>query len=296
MNEYIQTDLAKEIREAQDIKNVRGISYSERRLGGITVERMSISTEEGSEIIGKSIGKYITVDTGKPWLMSEEEKDFATKILCRCINELSPEKHDSVLVCGLGNRDITSDSLGPMCVDYLTVTRHIKHASPELFSVIGKTEVASICPGVLSQTGIETAELIEGAINAVKPELLVVIDALSARSSSRLASTFQLTDAGIAPGSGIGNRRKSIDKKRLGIPVIAIGVPTVVNSSTLVYDALNEAGISDIGKSLKKVLENRKSFFVSLKESDIAVKESAEIISSAINKAFIRDGNHIMYR
>ena len=296
MNEYIRTDLAKELRQATETENAHGISYSEKHFNEISVERMNITSEEGSKIIGRPIGRYITVDSGKVWLMEEEEKALCEKILCRCIRELMPENANSVLICGLGNRDITSDSLGPHCIDSLNITRHIKHASPDLFSAIGEIEVAALCPGVLSQTGIETAELIEGVAETVKPDLIVVIDALCARSSSRLASTFQLTDTGIAPGSGIGNRRKSLDKKSLGIPVVAVGVPTVVNSSTLVYDALYEAGIEEVEENLQKVLENNKTFFVSLKESDIAVKEAAQILSGALNKAFCSRGNHILYR
>ena len=296
MNEYIRTDLAKELRQACEIENVHGISYSEKKISSITIERMSITTEEGAGIIGRPIGKYITVDTGKPWEMDGDEKDLAERVLSRCIKELSPDNIKTVLVCCLGNREITSDSLGPLCADSLMVTRHIKQASPELFFSVGNIELASICPGVLSQTGIETAELIESAVNCVKPDLIIAVDALCARSSARLACTFQFTDTGISPGSGIGNHRKKIDKNSFGVPVIAVGVPTVVNSSTLVYDALSEAGIENTSESLQTVLDNSKSFFVSPKESDIAVKESAQMLSSALNRTFFYRGNHILYR
>ncbi len=286
--QYIRTDLAKEAREYADITNKRGISYKEHRAFDIDVSDMKISTEEGSHIIGKPVGRYITVECGKTWLMDDERWENACGLIAGYIKELMPQGKKTVLVCGLGNRNITPDALGPLCTDSLIVTRHIKDYDKELFEKMGQEEIAAIAPGVVGQTGVETLELIRGCVERVKPDVMIALDALAARSIDRLATTIQLSDTGIAPGSGIGNRRKEITQNTVGIPVIAIGVPTVVDSSTLVYDALSKAGIEEIDSSLERVLENGRSFFVSLKESDVAVEESAKLIASALNRAFCR--------
>ncbi len=286
--EFIRTDLASEAKEAADIENIRGISYREKQVFGVAVSDMKITTEEGSSIIGKPVGRYITVECKKSWLLSDREKENVISALTDYISELVPKGNKTVLVVGLGNRDITPDSLGPRTVDGLIVTRHVKEYDPKLFDSIGQEEIAAIAPGVVGQTGIETLELIRGAVERVKPDVVIAVDALAARSVDRLGSTLQLSDTGISPGSGIGNRRREINRTSIGVPVVAIGVPTVVDSSTLVYDALSKAGIADIDDPLKKVLENGRSFFVSLKESDVAVAESASLISSALNRAFCR--------
>ncbi len=286
--EFIRTDLASEAKEAANIENIRGISYIEKQISGVSVSDMKITSEEGSAIIGKPVGRYITVECKKSWLLSDEQKEDVISALTHHITELVPKGDKTVLVVGLGNRDVTPDSLGPRTVDGLIVTRHVKEYDPALFDSIGQDEIAAIAPGVVGQTGIETLELIRGAVERVKPDVVIAVDALAARSVDRLGSTLQLSDTGISPGSGIGNRRREINRTSIGVPVIAIGVPTVVDSSTLVYDALGKAGIERIDDSLKTVLENGRSFFVSLKESDVAVAESASLISSALNRAFCR--------
>lgn len=287
-NEYIRTDLAKEAGETAEFSEKRGISYREYCENGVNVSDMIITTEEGSAIIGKPIGRYITVECGRMWLLDDDTKDRVCETVEKYITELMPKGNKTVLTVGLGNRSVTPDALGPLCTDRLIVTRHIKDHNEELFRQIGQEEVAAISPGVVGQTGIETLELIRGCVERVKPDVMIAVDALAARSVDRLATTIQLTDTGIAPGSGIGNRRKELSRDSLGIPVIAIGVPTVVDSSTLVYDALSRAGIENIDDTLTAVLENGRSFFVSLKESDVAVEESAHLISRALNRAFCR--------
>ena len=286
--DFIRTDLASEAREAADIDNIRGISYKETEVFDVPVADMKITTEEGSTIIGKPVGRYVTVECGKAWLLDDEAKDNVCSAIVQYITELTPKGPKTVLVIGLGNRDITPDALGPQTVDGLIVTRHVKEYDKDLFDKIGQEEIAAISPGVVGQTGIETLELIRGAVERVRPDVVIAVDALAARSVDRLATTVQLSDTGIAPGSGIGNRRREINRTSLGVPVIAIGVPTVVDSSTLVYDALSKAGIEDIDSSLTHVLENGRSFFVSLKESDVAVGETAKLLSSALNRAFCR--------
>lgn len=288
MNEYIRTDLATELK-TDNYGNIRGIKYNERITNDITSAELIIENEESSKLLGKPIGRYITVSFDKLWLCEEDEINQVSAVIAEELKNLianTVPNLTNVLVAGLGNQYITADAIGPLCVKNIIVTRHIKEHDENLFNKMGHLDISSVTPGVVGQTGIETLELIRGAINNVHPSLLIVIDALASRSVDRLAVTVQLTDSGISPGSGIGNKRKAINKAELGIPVIAIGVPTVVDSSTLVYDTLARAGINDLSKELIEVLENGRSFFVSLKESDIAVAELAKVISQAINKTF----------
>ena len=152
--------------------------------------------------------------------------------------------------------------------------------------MLGRCQLSALAPGVLGQTGMEAADLIRGAVDAVHPDVVLAIDALAARSTERLASTFQLSDTGISPGSGIGNRRRAIDRASIGVPVISLGIPTVVDSATLIGDALRKAGIEDMDDRLRAVLENRRQFFVSPKESDLITAQTAILLTSAIEEAF----------
>lgn len=282
---FIRTDLAQECKEARGNTEIPGIDYQEKTKNGIKILSMEIKDEKAGRRIGKAPGKYITIEAGKIWLMSDEQKDEISTVISESILEHFGSA-SSILAIGLGNREITADALGPKTADRLLVTRHVKAYDPVLFDQIGQEELSAFCPGVVGQTGIETFELIKGACESVKPDIVIVIDALAARSVDRLATTVQISDSGLAPGSGIGNKRKMINSDTLGLPVLAVGIPTVVDSSTLVYDSLEKAGIENIDSSLRKVLENSKSFFVSLKESDIAIDEGARLLSDAINKAY----------
>lgn len=282
---YIRTDLASESVMNTEETVSSGVEFRRKNRNGFDFQYMDIKTERASELTGKSKGLYITAEIGRVWLMGDEEKRLAEEAVAEDIRSFMP-KASSVLTVGLGNRDITADALGPKTVDGLLVTRHIKEYKPDIFEKIGQREMSALCPGVVGQTGIETFELIEGAVKRVCPDLVIVIDALAARSVDRLATTVQISDTGIAPGSGIGNKRRRIDRESLGVPVLAVGVPTVVDSATLVYDALGRAGIEETSEELERVLENSRSFFVSLKESDVAVSESARLLANAINYAF----------
>ena len=195
-------------------------------------------------------------------------------------------KDCSVLVAGLGNAEIVVDAIGPISAKKLTVTRHIKFMSESCFTNKNMCSVSAIAPGVLSQTGIETVELIKGAAKSIHPDVVIAIDSLSARSVERLGTTIQISDNGISPGTGIGNMRKAINAENIGCPVIAIGVPTVVSSSTLVIDMLEAAGVSEISDELMSVLKENKKFFVTPKECDEITKSAAELISSALDMVF----------
>lgn len=200
--------------------------------------------------------------------------------------ELTPDCR--VLVVGLGNADMTPDAIGPGTVRRLTVTRHLRQYDDSLFKALGCCELAALSPGVLGQTGMESGELVRCAAERICPDLLVAVDALAARSCERLASTVQLSDGGIAPGSGIGNHRMAIDSTTVGCPVLGVGVPTVVDSSTLVWDALERAGMTegDLPDALTEVLESGRSFIVAPRDSDEMVEMTCRLLAKAIDIAF----------
>ena len=292
MNSYTRSDLACES-VAIGSGQAEGVECKNEQIGGISVQRMQIITEAAAKELGKPCGRYVTVDCGKPVTVSDAKKEMIAHLLAGEIRGMAtrltqkaPDSDFSVFVAGLGNAELTADAIGPKTVGRLTATRHLREHEARLYRELGCCALSAIAPGVLGQTGIETLALLQGAIEHVGPDLVVVIDALAARSCERLASTVQITDVGIHPGSGVGNHRAAIDQKSLGVPVIVLGVPTVVNSATLVFDALREAGIEEPSAALKKVLESGKSFFVSPKESDVITDRISDLIADAVDTAF----------
>ncbi len=289
---YRRTDLANECK-TDDItsgSHIHGISYTEKKEKNFDVSVLDILSEEGVKTIGKPKGRYVTIDIGKVWTLSDDRFEECAELLACHISDmikLASGINDikNVLVAGLGNRYITSDAIGHETLKNIIVTRHIKDCDAKLYEILGGKSISAVTPGVIGQTGIETLELIRGAVANVNPEAVIVIDALAAGDLSHLATTVQITDTGLAPGSGIGNKRLAIDAQSLNCPVIAIGVPTVVESSTLVYAALEEAGIENISPELTQVLENGKGFFVTPKESDIVTSEVSRLLSEAVNLA-----------
>lgn len=199
-----------------------------------------------------------------------------------------PDGDTRILMVGLGNAQMTPDAIGPGTLSRLTVTRHLRDYDEELYRALGCCELAALAPGVMGQTGFESGELVQGAVSLATPDLIIAIDALAARSCRRLASTVQLSDRGIAPGSGIGNRRMAIDQATMGCPVLGLGVPTVVDSATLVWDALERAGMSEDERpaGLEAVLESGRSFIVSPRDSDQMVEMTCRLLAGALNEAF----------
>lgn len=286
---YTRTDLACESSPTKDTVSKTG--YAEKSQDGIKVCRLDIKDATAEKEYGKPRGTYITLFCEKIWEKSSEEFEICRNVLAEQIRTLSREMTEngslpeSLLFVGLGNRFITADAIGPKVAEAITVTRHLRdrHA---VFSILGGREISSVAPGVVGQTGIETLELVRGAAENVSPDLIIAVDALAARSCDRLCTTVQLSSTGICPGSGIGNRRKAINRSSVGIPVMAIGVPTVVDSSTLVWDALEKAGIHSASDALTDILENGKSFFVTPKETDMIIEEMSNLIASSLNTAF----------
>ena len=314
----IRTDLALEEKERfeSDQVEVQGVVLEEEydKEREIRVTTVRIETENGAKTMGKPVVTYLTIEA--PNLSSPDEgihrevSEELAKYLIEVMKKIIPEsEHDKeVLVIGLGNRQATPDALGPYVADNLNVTRHIvkeygKYAALEEMNCV----VSAIVPGVMAQTGMETAEIIKGVVRETKPDLLIVIDALAARNSRRLNRTIQIADTGINPGSGVGNYRNAITKETIGVPVIAIGVPTVVDAVTIVSDTMeNLLSALETSESLKGVglvlggyseaekyelikeliAPNLNSMFMTPKDIDETVKRLSYTISEGLNLAF----------
>lgn len=314
----IRTDLAMEQKERfeSDHVEVSGVvleeEYDEEKEIKITTVR--IETENGAKAMGKPVGTYLTLeapnmaaaDEGYHREISETLAGFLEKYMKD--TEENQEKGYSVLVVGIGNREVTPDALGPYVVDQLNVTRHIvQEYGRYAVGKGGSRIVSAIVPGVMAQTGMESAEIIRGIVNETTPDLIMVIDALAARSTKRLNRTIQISDAGIHPGAGVGNHRSEITKDTMGIPVIAIGVPTVVDAATIVNDTMENfitaLETSETLKGVGVVLQGYNSaekyelvkeliaphlngMFVTPKDIDDTVRRISYTISEAMNMLF----------
>ncbi len=292
MDFFYRTDLACEVISGTD-SLPRGVKYENFEDGfGNKTERMYIPKGLENEL-GKRQGNYVTVNCGKLHELEEYELDALSLTisgeLTYMIEKALGKKLGSdtgILVAGLGNVSMTPDSIGPLTVQQMTVTRHLSKIDPTFYKKLGCCCVSALSPGVLGQTGIESSEIVRFAVECARPDAVVVIDALAARSLDRLGATFQLCDTGISPGSGIGNKRRELTEKTLNVPVIVIGVPTVMDSSSLIYDTLIHSGKEKIADELFDVLNNGRSFFVSPKDCDEMVKTASRVLSSSLNSAF----------
>ena len=278
-----RTDLALERHEIITDEDRQGISFESFEEGGMKISRITVKTKKAAQKLGKPEGRYSTLEI--PFLKdSGDVRNDAIEIFAREVSELLPEK-GTVLVAGLGNKRITPDALGPESIERLLATRHI---TPEIAESIGFSHlrsVAGIIPGVLGNTGIETAEILAGITAKIKPSALIVIDALAARSTERLGTTVQMSDTGVSPGAGVGNKRCRIDEKSMGVPVIAIGVPTVVDGVTMTLDFIEKAGICVDGRIREDYLRGERGMMVTPKEIDSVISRAATFIAMGINKA-----------
>lgn len=273
-----RTDLALEAHEL-DNKNMSGVKFNEGGDDKLGICELVIETEEAAKRLQKPCGRYITVSA--PDLLYDTQlyqRTFET--VAECIKELA-KTDGNVLVAGLGNRDITPDSLGPEVVSRVFVTNHIKQQlNYDFCDKLGN--VSAIAPGVLGTTGMESVQIIRGVVNEQKPDLVIAVDAYAARDVERMSTTIQISDAGLVPGGGVGNRRSAIDKKALGVPVIAIGVPTVVDAVTVVSASL---GIEDEDELRKKIGKTMPDMVVTPKEIDLIIDRAAKTVANAINLA-----------
>lgn len=278
----VRTDLALESRERMESEQeeLRGVTceeiYDERR--NVTITKVKIETENGSKMIGKPIGTYVTLEAPDMAIPDEGTHREISEVLAEQLKLLLKECTESVLVVGLGNREVTPDALGPNVIGNLYITRHIlreygQYAFPEK----KVAAISGIVPGVMAQTGMETLEIVKGIIQETKPQIVVAIDALAARSVKRLGKTIQISDTGINPGSGVGNHRKGLNGETLGVPVIAIGVPTVVDAATIVYDVCQD---------VEKIPNGIVGMFVTPKNIDETIKSVSYTISEALNMTF----------
>ena len=272
---YYRTDLAVEAHTITrgEAKEIEGVVSETEELYGLPVTTVEIINEAGEKALGKSIGKYITIEASDI-KYSQETYESASKILSSKIRELAGNKNDTLtLVAGLGNDDITPDKLGNMTIDRIMVTNHMKKHAPDVFT----EEISPVCaiaPGVLGTTGMETFDVIKGICDRLSPDLIIVVDALAAADFKRIGVTLQITDAGIQPGAGVGNNRHSISKKELGIPVVAIGVPTVVDAMSLLGNDRNK---------------DTEPLIVTPRDIDLIIERCAKAISGGINLA-LHDG------
>lgn len=285
---FIFTDLAS---EAHDLSGAaEGVSRNVYDSDGFSVTDIRVTDERGADLLGRPVGSYITIDIGRLWEQDGEECMRAARTVSRHLNDLmhsACKRIESVLVCGLGNRSVTPDAIGPFTADTVTVTRHIREETGGQGVSPSAYDVSAISPGVVGQTGVETAELMSGVVKCLCPSLVIAVDALAARSVSRLATTVQMTDTGIRPGSGIGQKRRELSRETLGVPVIALGVPTVTSCQTIIYDALSTAG-TVLDRAAERELDRQQDFFVSLNESDLVVRTLASVLSSAIDMTLLQ--------
>ncbi len=271
-----RTDIALERQEMLPETDQKGIKVKRWEEEKAQITEIEILNEYGSKILQKPVGRYITVDL--PEFSHESELlDGRLTALTESIKILIPESAEKILVAGLGNENITPDALGPLCAKGIFSTRHIKGEIIKDLGLMNVKSVSSISTGVLGQTGIETAEYIKGIVNLIKPDIVIIIDALASRRLSRLGKTVQLTDTGITPGSGVGNFRKTIDKTTLGVPVISIGVPTVVDGNTIVSDLTGD-------KNTNQVIDTT-NMMVTPREIDTIISRAARLLSLSINCA-----------
>ncbi len=300
------TDLAIETTAAlrgRSGTEIPGVRMQEEDEGGVRLSRVEVFSAEGQQATGKLPGRYITLDAPELRRRNLDVQEQVGKILVRELAGLAGLRDDtsqSVLVVGLGNASATPDALGPRVVRKLLVTRHLKDYVPEELQG-GLRPVAAVAPGVLGATGIETGEIIQGIVEHIQPDLVIAIDALAARSLERIGTSIQLADSGIHPGSGLGARRIGLNRATLGVPVLAVGVPTVVHASTIVMDTIAMIGASLQGKNpffevittydpqqrrklIEGVLDPRVGpLVVTPKEVDELIEDMSRVIAGALN-------------
>lgn len=299
MNSFkIRTDLALEAREGAEegAEELRGVSVEEfyEEESEVRVTKVVIESKNSAKLLGKPIGTYITLEAPAMAQPDEEYHKEISKELAKQLKTVIPgiDKEISVMVVGLGNRDVTADALGPNVVDNLTITRHmVKEFGKAAYGRNRVHMISGLVPGVMAKTGMESAEIIKGVVEKTNPDVVIIVDALAARSTKRLNRTIQVTNTGIHPGSGVGNHRNSITREILGVPVVAIGVPTVVDAATIVNDAFQKlmAHFKENGIELQEELHDGLSelynMYVTGKDVDYEIKQISHIICDAINCA-----------
>ena len=299
----VRTDLALEVRESidEEEQSLRGVEVEEYtyQKENIHVTKVRIDTKNAAKAMGKPMGIYVTMEAPN---MTDEDEGFHKEISACMAKELKgllPKKEgeQSFLVVGVGNREVTADSLGPKVVDNLFITRHvIKTYGNAAYNRERMNQISSIEPGVMAKTGMETAEIVKGIIGETTPDVIIAVDALASRSTKRLNRTIQITDSGIWPGSGVGNHRNALTRESLGIPVIAVGIPTVVDAATIVGDAFEKLMEDESRKGNRfeclkfwdqhhTLYSQLNNMYMTGKDIDAVIKRVSFTVSEGINMA-----------
>jgi len=268
-----RTDLALEAHEAWGGGTLPGAEKRTRRVRGFAVTEVRVTGGAAARALGKPPGAYVTVELDAARSGAADAARTVGEELRRLLGAAR-----SALVVGLGNAAMTPDAVGPLAAEHVLVTRHLRD-NPAFASFAA---VSVLTPGVLGRTGLEAAETIRGAVAAARPDAVIAVDALASRSLSRLCGTVQLSDAGIVPGSGVGNRRAALNRETLGVPVIAVGVPTVVDAATLALDVLDEAGATIDDPA---ALRGHEGVFVTTRDIDAQIRALARVIGCGVNLA-----------
>ena len=279
-----RTDLALEARElwqesAERTSRLSGVKATKTRQEGYPVTRVDILDHRGEEALGKPVGSYLTIDLTTFWQRKADFFERAVRAVGGQLKQLLPAE-GSVLVIGLGNAAMTPDAVGPLSLESVLVTRHLISAMPRQFA--GFRPVAVFRTGVLGTTGVESAEAVRGLVEQVRPSLVIAVDALASRRMGRVCATVQLSDTGIVPGSGVGNHRSALNAETLGVPVFALGVPTVVDAATLAADLLEESGVEQVDEAR---LRDNGSFMVTTRDIDQQVRDLSKVVGYGINWA-----------
>ncbi len=280
-----RTDLALEAHElfqesAEKTTRLEGVRAVRRQKEGYSTTRVEILNAAGAKALGKPIGVYMTLDLSSFWQRKPEFFERAVRLLGAELKELIPDA-GSALVIGLGNAAMTPDAVGPRTVDHVLITRHLLSAMPRQFA--GFRPVAGFRTGVLGTTGVESAEAVRALVRETRPDFVIAVDALAARRMNRVCTTVQLSNTGIVPGSGVGNHRAALTEKTLGVPVIALGVPTVVEAATLAADLLEEAGVTEL--DAKKLQGKNRAMMVTTRDIDDRVHNLSKVLGYGINWA-----------
>ena len=292
-NIFFRTDMAIERRDLYKNANkiedeIDGINCEEEKMDDIRITRVEITNENGERALQKRIGNYITIDFKKINNITVEKEQTLIEIFSKELKKII-DKHisndDEILIVGLGNLYATPDSLGAKVVQNIEITRHIKIYLPEAINKNTRS-VSAVTPGVLGTTGIETIEIVKGIVDNIKPKLIIAIDSLCSKNIERINKSIQISDTGIIPGGGVGNKQEELSEETLGIPVIGIGVPTVLDAATIVIDTLNVCNIEiSQNEIINKMKLNNFNFVVTPKEIDSLIENITNVVSEGINSS-----------
>jgi spore protease len=265
---------------AEKTTKLSGVKAGKSRREGYPVTKVEILDEEGAKNLGKPVGTYLTLDLTAYWQRKENYFDRAVRALGAELRDMLPGD-GAAMVIGLGNRAMTPDAVGPLTLESVLVTRHLRAAMPKQFG--GFRPVSAFSVGVLGTTGVESAEAVRGLVKQVKPDFVIAVDALASRRTGRVCATVQLSDSGIIPGSGVGNHRSALNKESLGVPVFAVGIPTVVDAATLAADLLEESGVKEFDE--KRLRSRKQPLTVTPRDIDAQVRELARVLGYGVNWA-----------